>query len=77
MVGHIENSKPLIAMALAESFEESKLYTEAYRYYFKCRHLDSIIRCLEQIMKEAYPSEYDMFYAKAALDMMVRVTDLK
>lgn len=27
-------------------------------------------------MKEAYPSEHDLFYAKAALDMLVRSKEI-
>ena len=77
VVAHTENTKPEIAFYLAKSYEAALINTEAYRYYFKCRDIDSIVRCLEQIMAEGYPSEYDMFYAKATLDLILRVTDLK
>ena len=38
VVAHTENVKPEIASALAESYEQQQVYTEAYRYYFKSQN---------------------------------------
>ena len=31
--------------------------------------------CLEEIIKEAYPSEHDLFYTKAAIDMLAKTEE--
>jgi len=76
VVAHTENTKPEIASALAASYESQKVYTEAYRYYFKSCNQVKIVECLEQIMLEGYPSEYDLFYARAAVDMLSRQSEV-
>lgn len=76
VIGHTQNARPEIATFLAQSFQKDQLFTEAYRYYFKERNHEAIVVCLEQIMKESYPSEWDLFYAKAAIDMLQRTEQL-
>lgn len=71
-----ENTKPEIANCLAESYEGQRIFTEAYRYFFKARNAEKVCACMIEVAKEGYESELDLFYARACIDMLVRVNEL-
>lgn len=77
IIAQTENARPEIAEMLAESYEAQKIYSEAYRYYFKARNPEKICLCMNEVAKEAYESELDMFYARACVDMLIRDAEIK
>ena len=62
---------------LAESYRVMGLYSKAYKYFFKSRNEDKICECMEQVMKTAYSREYDIFIARACLEMLIKSTEIQ
>ena len=57
---------------LAQSYKGIGINTQAYRYYFKSRDERQIVECLKEVGKEVYPTEMDLLYARACIDMILR-----
>lgn len=41
-------------------------------YFLKARDVDGVIHCMEEVMKQGYKSELDLFVARVQLDFIAR-----
>jgi hypothetical protein len=56
---------------------EDGLYSTAYKFLFKSRDQEGIVKCLVKVAPEGNHGERDLFIARATLDMLSREDDLE
>ena len=62
---------------LAASYKQHRLYSRAYKYFFKSRNVEEVCACMEHVMQQdGYQSEQDLFVARACLEMLIKSTEL-
>lgn len=76
IIGHTNNKRRELADLLGASYRDMGLHSRAYKYFFKARNERQVCLCLEQVMRNGYESEQDIFVARACLEMLIKSTDL-
>lgn len=66
---------PKLFSLLGNSLMEDGLYSTAYKFLFKSRVEDGIVKCLIKVAPEGNKGERDLFVARAVLDMLSREED--